>query len=66
MNEVEIPDEIPEEFIKKYSQDGFPDRKIRDDIYLEKGVMKEQMREEIKRVIGFIKEKVFAKLFKIP
>ena len=66
MNEVEIPDKIPKEFIKKYSQEGFWSRKIRDDIYTEKGIKKEQMREEVNRVIHFIKEKVFAKLFKIP
>lgn len=62
MNDVEIPDDIPEEFLKKYSQEGFSDRKMKDDVYLEKGVHKEQMREEVERVIEFIKEKVFVKI----
>lgn len=62
MNDVEIPDEIPEEFIQKYARYGFSDRKMRDEIYIEKGIRKEQMREEVERVIGFIKEKVFVKI----
>jgi len=63
MNEVEISDEIPEDFLKDYLQEGFWSRKIRDEIYLEKGARKEEMREEIERVIGFIKNKVFDLIF---
>jgi acetoin utilization protein AcuC len=62
MNEVEIPDEIPEYFLKEYLQEGFLSRKIRDEIYLEKGIRKEEMREEVGRVIVFIKERVFVKI----
>lgn len=62
LNEVEIPDEIPDDFLKKYYMEGILSKKIKDDIYLEKGIRKEQMREEVKRVTEFIKKKVFAKL----
>lgn len=62
MNEVEIPDKIPEDFLKEYLQEGFWSKKTRDEIYLEKGARKEQMREEVERVIGFIKERVFVKM----
>jgi hypothetical protein len=62
MNEVEIPDDISDNFLKEYLQEGFRSRKMRDEIYLEKGVRKDQMREEVERVIGFIKEKVFVKV----
>jgi acetoin utilization protein AcuC len=62
MNDVEIPDEIPENFLKKYFEEGFQSRKIRDELYLEKGMRKEQMRKEVERVIRFINEKVFAKI----
>lgn len=62
MNGVEIPDEIPEDFLEKYSQEGFSSRRIRDEIYLEKGIRKEQMKDEVKRIIEFIKEKVFRKI----
>jgi acetoin utilization protein AcuC len=62
MNDVEIPDEIPENFLKKYFEEGFQSRKIRDELYLEKGMKKEQMRKEVERVIRFINEKVFAKI----
>ena len=33
-----------------------------DENYSEKGIRKEQMREEVDRVIKFLKEKVFVKL----
>lgn len=62
MNEVEIPDEIPEDFLKRYSYEGFSNVRLRDEIYLEKGVRKEQMRREVEKVVGFIKEKVFVKM----
>lgn len=62
MNDVELPDEIPENFIKRYSREGFSEKKMRDEIYLEKGVRKEQMREDVERVIKFLKEKVFMKV----
>ncbi|MFZ6017125.1 MAG: acetoin utilization protein AcuC [Nitrospirota bacterium] len=62
MNEVEIPDEIPEDFLKKYSREGFSSRRIRDEICLEKGIKKEQMKDEVNRIIEFIKEKVFKKM----
>lgn len=61
MNEIEIPDEIPDDFLKRYPQ--FLSRKVRDEIYTEKGIRKEQMREEVERVTGFIKKKVFVKIY---
>ncbi len=62
MNEVEIPENISEIFLKKHLQEGFWSRKMRDEIYLEKGMRKKQMSEEVKRVVEFIKEKVFVKV----
>lgn len=62
MNEVEISDEIPGDFLKEYFREGFFSRKMRDEIYLEKGMRKEQLKEEVERVIGVVKEKVFWKM----
>lgn len=62
MNEVEIPDEIPEDFLEKYFHEGFQSGKMRDRVYLEKGLRKEQTREEVGRVVEFIKENVFKKI----
>ncbi len=62
MNEIEIPDEIPEDFLKRYVQEGFRSKKMKDEMYIEKGIRKEQMKEEVKRVTGFIKEKVFKRM----
>jgi acetoin utilization protein AcuC len=62
MNDVEISDDIPDEFLKEYIQEGFQSRKMKDEVYIETGMRKEQMREEVERVVGFIKEKVFVKI----
>ncbi len=62
MNDVELPDEIPEDFIRKYSREGFSEKKMRDEIYLEKGSRKEQMKEDMEMVVKFLKENVFVKL----
>lgn len=59
MNEADIPDELPEAFLSAYSQEGFGSGKIRDDRYKEEGAGKEKRKEEVKKVIGFIREKVF-------
>jgi acetoin utilization protein AcuC len=62
MNDTEIPDDIPEDFLKEYIREGFLSRKMRDEVYREEGMRKEQMREEVERVVGFIKDKVFVKI----
>ncbi len=59
MNSVDLPDELPEEFIKKYPFEGFGSRKLRDEEYEEKGTRKEMMRDEVRRVVARIREKVF-------
>jgi acetoin utilization protein AcuC len=58
INDIEIPDEIPEDFLREHLQEGFPSRKIKDELYIEKGKRKEQMRAEVERVVGFIREKL--------
>jgi acetoin utilization protein AcuC len=62
MNNEEISDDIPNEFLKEYIQEGFQSRKMRDEVYMETGIRKERMREEVERVVGFIKDKVFVKV----
>jgi acetoin utilization protein AcuC len=62
MNDVEISDDIPDEFLKEYIQEGFQSRKMKDEVYIQTDMRKEQMREEVERVVGFIKEKVFVKI----
>ncbi|MBE0426665.1 MAG: acetoin utilization protein AcuC [Nitrospirae bacterium] len=59
MNEVEIPDEIPAEFLEKYSQYGFQNKDIRDKDYVEKRLQKSEMRQEVEIVISYIKKNVF-------
>jgi len=59
MNNVEIPDEIPKDFLDRHAGEGFRSGKIRDDAYTEKGEQKEKMRKEVEEVLGFIKDEVF-------
>ncbi len=59
MNEIELPDELPEAFLQQYPLEGFRGRKLRDEAFLEKGQRKEMMRDEVRRVVDAIKEKVF-------
>jgi acetoin utilization protein AcuC len=62
MNDVEIPDPIPEDFIKQYGGMGFEGDRIRDKDYTEEGPAKDEMRDEVSRVVTFIQEKVIAKM----
>lgn len=62
MNGVDIPDQIPEDFLKKYGGQGFEGARIRDQEYTEEGPAKDEMRDEVERVVSFIKEKVITKM----
>ncbi len=62
MNEVELPDRIPPDFLARHADAGFPDGRLRSEGYAIEGERKERMREEVERVIAFIKEKVIAKM----
>ncbi len=62
MNDQELQDEIPEEFIKKYSSQGFNAKRLRDERYVEKGWQKEKMMLEVKRIIDFLKNNVICKI----
>ena len=59
MNDVNLPDELPEAFLRQYPLEGFRGRKLRDEEHREEGTKKEMMRDEVGRVITAIKEKVF-------
>ncbi len=59
MNDTEIPDRIPQDFLKAYAQYGFQGGSIRDKRPAGKESGMEQLREEVKRIVGFIHENVF-------
>jgi acetoin utilization protein AcuC len=59
MNNITLPDELPEAFLEQYPLEGFRSRKLRDEEYQEKGPRKEIMRDEVGKVIAGIREKVF-------
>jgi len=58
----EVPDEIPEAFLKAHRHEGFGSGKIRDEEFIGKGKQKEIMRKEVERVVGFVKETVLPKI----
>ena len=58
MNNVHIPDEIPGDFLSAFQLEGFRSGKIRDERYVEKGREKERMREEVERIVRFLKKRV--------
>jgi len=62
MNGVEIPPALPEDFLKRHSHEGFGSERINDEVYIERGLRKEHMREEVERVVNYIKEHVFPKV----
>lgn len=62
MNGAEPADEIPASFLEKYRGEGFRSGKLRDETYIEQGAAKERMREEVERVVGFIRRKILPAL----
>lgn len=59
MNDAEIPDEIPQDYLERYSKYGFQNNKLRDGFMKEDIRNKENMIEEVERVITYIKKHVF-------
>jgi acetoin utilization protein AcuC len=58
MNDVELPDKMPPEFASAFPFEGFRSGRIRDERYVETGKEKEGMRDEVERVIRFLREKL--------
>ena len=58
MNDVTLPNELPDDFLAHCSEEGFESGKIRDEAYSLTGLAKERMREEVESSIHFIREKV--------
>jgi acetoin utilization protein AcuC len=59
MNDIELPDELPEKFLRQYPLEGFRNGKLRDGEYREEGAKKDMMRKEAQRSISRIKETIF-------
>ena len=59
MNEVDLPNALPESFLQQYPLEGFRSRKLRDKEYQQTGAQKKKMKTEVSRVISWIKVNVF-------
>ncbi len=64
MNDVELPDAIPENFLGRYSEYGFQSGKIRDKVHGESASTKERTGKQVDKVIAFIKKNIFPKIKK--
>jgi acetoin utilization protein AcuC len=58
MNDIEARDKIPEVFLRQYAGAGFQRKELRDDPYVIRGRKKEEMKKEVDRVIGYIREHI--------
>jgi len=58
MNGVDVPDEIPSEFLAHYPMEGFQSGTLRDKDFTERGEANEVVREEVEKVITYLKERV--------
>jgi acetoin utilization protein AcuC len=59
MNDREIADDIPDDFLKRYPDAGFGSGKIRDHIHPDEADDKEMMRKSIGRAVAWIRKNVF-------
>ncbi len=62
MNDINLPDEIPEEFFKTYSSEGLTGKRLRDSEYIEKGEKKDNLKLNVKRTIEFLYERTISKI----
>jgi acetoin utilization protein AcuC len=62
MNDTDAPDEIPETLLRQYPGAGFQSRNLRDKPFAIDGRRKEEMRAEVDRVIGYIKENLIKRI----
>ncbi len=56
MNDINLPDEIPEDYLKKYKKEGFMDNRLRDPEYNENSWRKEEMKAKVDKVIDYLKK----------
>jgi acetoin utilization protein AcuC len=59
MNDVDLADEVPEDFLLHHRRPGIFPAKMRDEPYAVTGSEKERMREEVERVVARLREKAF-------
>lgn len=62
MNNIGIPDKIPDDFLRRHETEGFQGGTLRDPEYSADGERKAVMRKEVEKVIGVIKKKIFMKM----
>jgi len=56
MNNVEIPDKIPDDFLNRYSAYGFGSGRMRDEAFTETGPGKDMARREVDRLVYYLKD----------
>ena len=64
MNDIELPDMIPLDFLREYSQYGFRNDRLRDEEYKENGPGKDRMRADVEKTVRYVREKILPKVKK--
>jgi len=58
MNDVDAPEDIPEDFLRKYPLAGFSGRKLRDEPFVIMGRRKKEMKRDVDKVITYIHKNI--------
>jgi acetoin utilization deacetylase AcuC-like enzyme len=58
MNDVEAPDEVPPDFLRRHDSTGFLSRKMRDEPFMIRGPQKEAMRGQMEAVVAFLRKNI--------
>jgi acetoin utilization protein AcuC len=58
MNNIDVPDDLPDAFLEQYPLEGFRSRKLRDEEYREKGEGNELMRAGVRRLVARIRDRL--------
>lgn len=58
MNDIEVPDEVPAEFLDRHRREGFESGKIRDKARALEGPEKKLAKKEVERVIRYIEDNI--------
>lgn len=64
MNEVELNEDLPEEYLKEFSSLGLEDRSLKGKRFITSQEMQKGIRRELEKIVEYIKNKVFSKILR--
>lgn len=64
MNEVELNEDLPEEYLREFSSLGLEDRSLKGKRFIAGQEMQKGIRRELEKIVEYIKNNVFSKILK--